>query len=82
MATGNLIQNGDFATGVLAPWWTTNTITPTVSGGALAAQVSAPGPNPWDAIVGQNGIGVVVGSTYTLSFKARARQPSKSVKIG
>lgn len=70
----NLVNNGDFSSG-LPPWWTTPSVTPETGAGGLTATITAGGANPWDAIVGQGGIPLQAGETYTLSFTASASTP-------
>jgi endoglucanase len=72
MPITQLVGNGGFD-GALAPWWTSN-VSGDVSAGFLQATIVNAGTNPWDAIIGQNGVAVVAGGHYTLSFKAWASQ--------
>ncbi|HLF27744.1 MAG TPA: glycoside hydrolase family 9 protein, partial [Anaerolineae bacterium] len=76
MQTGaELIINGDFSQG-FAPWWNTANVTPDTSSGALQATInSLPGPNTYDAIVGQNNIPLLAGGNYVLEFDAWASTP-------
>jgi endoglucanase len=67
---GELAANGTFAAGTTG-WWSTGA-TMTATDGALAATVDAGTVDPWDAIVGQDGIRFRSGVRYTLSFDARA----------
>ncbi|MEV6180298.1 glycoside hydrolase family 6 protein [Streptomyces sp. NPDC052015] len=67
---GELADNGDFAAGADG-WWSTGATT-TVTDGALVATVGAGTVNPWDVIVGQDGIRFRPGVRYTLSFDAKA----------
>ena len=43
-----------------------------VTGGELCASVTGGTTNPWDALVGQNGVPFETGQSYTLSFDAHA----------
>jgi endoglucanase len=66
---GELVVNGSFDGGT-APWWWTGNLSPAVVDGQLCAQVPAGTVNPWDAIIGQNDIALVEGSSYSFSFFA------------
>ncbi|MFV2120203.1 glycoside hydrolase family 9 protein [Streptomyces sp. Act-28] len=68
------ITNGDFSAGTTSWWWTANSPAAVVDG-ELCADVPAGTPNPWDAIIGQNGIALLVGEGYELSFTAHATAP-------
>lgn len=70
---GELLQNGDFSSG-LSPWWTTASINPDTTSGELEAVITSGGVNPWDAIVGQHNVPVYEGAAYTLTLQARASQ--------
>ncbi|ARI55328.1 glycosyl hydrolase family 5 [Streptomyces sp. S8] len=69
-----LIVNGDFSAGT-APWWSTANSPVTVLDGRLCADVPAGTANPWDAIIGQNGLSLTAGAAYTLSYTATATEP-------
>ncbi|MBX3576900.1 MAG: glycoside hydrolase family 9 protein [Rhizobiaceae bacterium] len=64
-----LAVNGEFDAGQ-EPWWATPNLTPVVQDGKLCADVPGGTNVPWDAIIGQDGIGLVKGETYSLSFIA------------
>lgn len=72
-AGGNLLSNGDFASG-LSPWWA-NGVTTDTSSGALVVTVPGSAANPWDAIVGQGGVSITSGSLYTVTFTASSSTP-------
>ncbi|WP_049574797.1 glycoside hydrolase family 9 protein [Streptomyces sp. SBT349] len=73
-AQTNLIVNGDFAAGT-EPWWSTPNAPFAVVDGRLCAEVEGGTVNPWDAIVGQDGIPLTAGESYELSFTATASAP-------
>ncbi len=75
---GNLLQNGDFSAG-LAPWWATSSVAADAASGALVATINNAGSNPWDAIVGQNGVNLQAGQTYTVTFRIRASTTGTAV---
>ncbi|HYN93333.1 MAG TPA: glycoside hydrolase family 9 protein [Pilimelia sp.] len=72
------VQNGDFADGTNG-WFSYGTTSTGVTDGRLCAAVPAGLANPWDAGIGQNGVPLVAGSTYTFSFDASAT-PGASVR--
>lgn len=61
------IANGAFETSV-EPWWATDNLTHAAVDGRLCADVPAGVINAWDAIVGLDGVTLVEGETYALSF--------------
>ncbi|WP_155054159.1 glycoside hydrolase family 9 protein [Streptomyces blattellae] len=63
------LKNGTFDT-TTDPWWTTSNVTAGLSGGQLCADVPGGTANRWDAAVGQNGITLVEGESYRISFTA------------
>ncbi|MER6510980.1 glycoside hydrolase family 9 protein [Nonomuraea sp. NPDC001636] len=65
------IVNGTFDAGT-APWWSTGNTTLTVDGGRLCADVPGGTANPWDVIIGQDGVPLVAGDTYAYRFSASA----------
>jgi endoglucanase len=71
------LRNGTFDSGT-PPWWWTGNLAPRVVHGQLCTTVPGGTKNPWDAIIGQNGIALHRGVLYTLSFTATA---SKAVGI-
>lgn len=76
----DLLRNGDFTNG-LAPWWTTTSVSPSTAGGELCAAILSAGVNPWDAIIGQSGIAITAGKSYTLTLDARASVPGFNLPI-
>ncbi len=68
------IVNGTFDTGT-DPWWATSNTAISAVDGRLCAQVPAGTTNPWDASIGHNGIPLVDGDSYTLTFTASASTP-------
>ncbi|WP_243740506.1 glycoside hydrolase family 9 protein [Streptomyces sp. 8K308] len=70
-----LIENGDFASGVIVPWWSTANAPASVVDGRLCAEVPGGTVNPWDVIVGQDGLPLTAGESYELSFTATATTP-------
>ncbi|MFI5839761.1 glycoside hydrolase family 9 protein [Catenuloplanes sp. NPDC051500] len=73
------IVNGTFDNGLTAPWWGTANLTPAVSGGRLCVDVPGGTINPWDAIIGQDGVALTAGETYEFSFFGIAT-PAKPVR--
>jgi endoglucanase len=71
------LTNGTFADGT-APWWWTGTAPSAVVDGQLCATIADPTTNPWDAIIAQNDVHLTAGTTYKLSFTAKA---SKNVTV-
>ncbi|MFC7481450.1 glycoside hydrolase family 9 protein [Luedemannella flava] len=71
------LTNGGFDEGA-TPWWWTASAPSEVVDGQLCATIADATVNPWDAIIGQNGVKIVEGTTYQLSFSAKA---SKAVTI-
>lgn len=71
---GELLRNGSFTGGQVAPWWTTSSISAVVASGRLEASMTDGGANPWDAIVGQGDVPVFATGQYTLRLKAWATQ--------
>ncbi|RBM12380.1 glycosyl hydrolase family 5 [Streptomyces sp. PT12] len=70
----NLIVNGDFASGT-DPWWSTENAPSANVEGRLCSEVPGGTVNPWDAIVGQDGIPLTEGESYELSFTATSTAP-------
>lgn len=68
------IVNGDFSAGT-APWWWTANSPAAVTDGRLCSDIPAGTANPWDAIIGQDGIDLLAGEGYVLSFTAHATVP-------
>jgi endoglucanase len=65
------ITNGTFDAGT-SPWWATANTTLAVRDGRLCADVPGGTANPWDVAIGHNGIPLVDGAAYTLTFTADA----------
>jgi endoglucanase len=65
------IVNGTFDSGH-APWWGTGNITLDSSGGQLCADIPGGTVNPWDVIIGQDGLDLTAGESYQFSFDANA----------
>ncbi|WP_207311286.1 glycoside hydrolase family 9 protein [Lentzea alba] len=66
------LLNGAFDTGTADPWWSSAGVTNRVTDGELCASVTGGTTNPWDALIGQNGVPYETGQSYTLSFDAHA----------
>ncbi|KOV83178.1 glycoside hydrolase family 9 protein [Nocardia sp. NRRL S-836] len=66
------VLNGKFDSGSADPWWSSAGVTNRITGGELCASVTGGTTNPWDALVGQNGVPFESGQSYTLSFDAHA----------
>jgi endoglucanase len=66
------VLNGAFDNGSADPWWSSAGVTNRVTGGELCASVTGGTTNPWDALIGQNGVPYETGQSYTLSFDAHA----------
>ncbi|HSJ60980.1 MAG TPA: glycoside hydrolase family 9 protein [Jiangellaceae bacterium] len=75
-----LLQNPTFDG--LAPWWTTANISPTPdpTGGDRTCLLVPAGGNQWDAIVGQSGLTLEEGRTYTVRVTATAT-PEAAARI-
>nr|WP_062436054.1 glycoside hydrolase family 9 protein [Herbidospora daliensis] len=65
------IPNGTFETST-APWWNTGNVTVEIEDGRLCADIPGSTTNPWDAIIGLDGIPLVAGETYAYRFFASA----------
>ncbi|MEV1066924.1 glycoside hydrolase family 6 protein [Streptomyces sp. NPDC050263] len=68
---GELARNGTFTTDT-ADWWNSPNASVAPSGGALLASVGTGTADPWDAVIGQDGVELRQGVAYTLSFDARS----------
>lgn len=66
------VLNGKFDSGSADPWWSSAGVTNRVTGGELCAAVTGGTTNPWDALIGQNGVPFESGQSYTFSFDAYA----------
>ncbi|MDQ3786848.1 MAG: carbohydrate binding domain-containing protein, partial [Actinomycetota bacterium] len=71
------ILNGTFSSGTADPWWASAGVTNRVAGGELCASVTGGTTNPWDALIGQNGVPFEAGQQYTMSFDAYAAAPQR-----
>jgi endoglucanase len=67
-----LLNNGNFTKGSEG-WWTAGA-TLAVDNQMGCATFANSGANPWDVILGQSGLSLVKGQTYTLHFNARAKK--------
>ena len=74
-----LAPGGDFEDGNGA-WWATENLTIDTSSGALCVDVPADLANPWDAIVGLNGVPVTEGTSYAFTFDASG-DPNANVRV-
>jgi len=63
---GELLRNGHFT--ALDGWWATSNLKMTGGHGKLCVDVPGGTANPWDAIVGQDGLRIAAGSFYRLSL--------------
>ncbi|AEI68308.1 glycoside hydrolase family 6 protein [Corallococcus macrosporus] len=71
-ALTELVSNGTFSGGTVAPWWSGVNTASRVENSRLRVDVGGGTANPWDALIGQSGIPLVNGRAYTLSFTASA----------
>ncbi|TSC25149.1 glycoside hydrolase family 6 protein [Corallococcus sp. Z5C101001] len=71
-ALTELLVNGAFNSGMTAPWWNNAATQSWVENNQWRVDVAANTANPWDAIVGQSGLTLTAGRTYTLAFTATA----------
>ncbi|OJH39157.1 glycoside hydrolase family 6 protein [Cystobacter ferrugineus] len=67
-----LIVNGNFNAGSTTPWWNGANTQSRVENAQWRIDVTTGTANVWDAIVGQSGIRLTSGQSYTLSFTASA----------
>ncbi|MEE1941238.1 carbohydrate binding domain-containing protein [Streptomyces sp. TRM 70361] len=67
-----LITNGDFSGRNHEPWWFTENSPASVVDGQLCAEVPADTEEVRDAIVGQDGVSLVEGEEYTLTYTVSA----------
>ncbi|MEO6086148.1 MAG: glycoside hydrolase family 9 protein, partial [Umezawaea sp.] len=65
------IVNGGFS-GTADPWWTGAGTTGRVTDGEFCIAVTGGTTNPWDALIGQNGVPFEAGQRYTFAFDAHA----------
>ena len=73
-AANERITNGTFDSGSANPWWAGANAALRVDSGKLCADVTGGTVNPRDAIIGQNGIVLERGGSYTYTFEWSARQ--------
>ncbi|NUS64062.1 MAG: endoglucanase [Saccharothrix sp.] len=66
------LVNGTFSSGSADPWWASAGVSNRVTNGELCATVTGGTVNPWDALIGQNGVPFEAGQSYTMSFDAYA----------
>jgi endoglucanase len=69
------VSNGGFDDGI-APWWATGNLSPEIVEGRLCADIPGGLSNPWDAIIGYNGVALVEGESYRFSFAASGTPPA------
>ena len=69
-----LISNGTFDSGT-DPWWTTGGTTAAALSGQMCVTVPPDTVAPWDSIVGQNGLVMEQGASYSVSFVASSSVP-------
>ncbi|MFI0450372.1 glycoside hydrolase family 9 protein [Actinomadura sp. 6N118] len=72
------IRNGTFDT-TAEPWWHTGNLAFDISSGRLCSDIPAGTVNPWDAIIGLDGIPLVKDETYAFKFFATGT-PAKTAK--
>ncbi len=77
-AAPQLVVNGTFTSGT-APWWKSANTSMAVDAERLWVTVKGGTANPWDAMVAQNDIPLIKGTSYTLSFDASASAPVTAV---
>lgn len=68
----NRILNGTFDDGSTDPWWSNDQVSRAVVNGEMCATVVGGTSNPWDALLGQNGVPFESGQSYTMTFDAHA----------
>ncbi|MFD1147166.1 glycoside hydrolase family 9 protein [Saccharothrix hoggarensis] len=66
------LVNGTFSNGSADPWWASAGVSNRVVNGELCATVTGGTVNPWDSLIGQNGVPFEAGQSYTMSFDAYA----------
>jgi len=66
------IVNGAFSSGTSDPWWTGAGTSGRVVDGEFCTAVTGGTANPWDALIGQNGVPSEAGQRYTFAFDAHA----------
>ncbi len=66
------LVNGSFSGGTADPWWNGAGTSGRVTDGEFCTAVTGGTTNPWDALIGQNGVPFESGQSYTFAFDARA----------
>ncbi|MCS7477383.1 glycoside hydrolase family 9 protein [Umezawaea endophytica] len=66
------LVNGTFSGGTADPWWNGAGTSGRVTDGEFCTAVTGGTTNPWDALIGQNGVPFETGQSYTFAFDARA----------
>lgn len=74
-----LLTNPSFD-GTMDPWWVSGGVEFTESADGTMCGVVPGGGNQWDVIVGQSGVPVTAGDTFTVSVAAAA-SPEASVRV-
>ena len=69
------IVGGAFTGSTPDPFWNGTGTTGRVVNGEFCTDVPGGTANPWDALVGQNGVPFEAGQSYTLTFDAHATRP-------
>ncbi|UVS79052.1 glycoside hydrolase family 9 protein [Actinokineospora sp. UTMC 2448] len=69
------IVGGEFTGSTPDPFWNGTGTTGRVVDGEFCTEVPGGTVNPWDALVGQNGVPFEAGQSYTLTFDAHATRP-------
>ncbi|MEF2277298.1 glycoside hydrolase family 9 protein [Deinococcus sp. YIM 134068] len=75
LGVGNLLSNSALREGK-APWWVTGDAGLTLGNGEVCLKIGTPGRSEWDVIFGQSGLGLMRDARYTVSFTARADDPT------
>ncbi|HEX6346506.1 glycoside hydrolase family 9 protein [Umezawaea sp.] len=71
------LVNGTFSGGSADPWWNGAGTSGRVTDGEFCTAVTGGTTNPWDALIGQNGVPFEAGQSYTFAFDARATTPQR-----
>ncbi|MGX7828396.1 glycoside hydrolase family 9 protein [Actinokineospora sp. 24-640] len=69
------VVGGQFTGSTPDPFWNGTGTTGRVVNGEFCTNVPGGTANPWDALVGQNGVPFEAGQSYTLTFDAHATNP-------
>lgn len=79
----NLISNPDFASEI-DPWWEVDSNGAIqfwkIDNGELCSMIRNPGIEPWDIVIGINGLAMEAGKQYEISFVAHA-EPARSIRF-